>query len=288
MRSTPFSRRLPFLKISLIILFFSSPCFASPSKEFYTVFNPTPKDLLRELSPDRPDITESPYTVDAGHYQLEMDFVRFIADSSSQFQSEQTTIFPFNFKIGLLNDVDLQLGYDPYTYIYEKEKQERQSAHHEGTGDTTIRLKWNWFGNDEEGSALGLMPFITLPTSSNNVGDEEVSGGLIIPYAVDTGSSPWSLGLMAEFDFIPNEEANEADDVVFVDSATVSREIIQDLGLFLEFVSVADTENSWNGFFSSGLTYAVSDNLLLDGGTVLGVNDAAEDASFFLGMTLRQ
>src|SRR5213594_318437 len=53
---------------------------ASKDKSSYTIFNPVPHDLMRELSPDRPDKTESPYTVDAGHFQLEMDFVNYTHD----------------------------------------------------------------------------------------------------------------------------------------------------------------------------------------------------------------
>src|SRR5437764_1052507 len=37
-------------------------------KSSYTLFNPTPLNLMRDLNPDRPDVTESPFTVDAGHY----------------------------------------------------------------------------------------------------------------------------------------------------------------------------------------------------------------------------
>src|ERR1700690_3325848 len=48
-----------------------------PDKGIYTLFNPVPENLMRDLSPDRPDGTESPFTVDAGHYQLEMDFANF-------------------------------------------------------------------------------------------------------------------------------------------------------------------------------------------------------------------
>src|SRR2546423_6881645 len=52
-------------------------------KSRYTLFNPTPRSLMRELSADRPDITETPYTVDAGHFQLEMDILRYSYDRYS-------------------------------------------------------------------------------------------------------------------------------------------------------------------------------------------------------------
>ena len=39
---------------------------ANPDKSQYTLFNPTPRQLMRELNTDRPDKTESPFTLDPG------------------------------------------------------------------------------------------------------------------------------------------------------------------------------------------------------------------------------
>src|SRR5262245_52301608 len=41
-------------------------------KSGYNLFNPVPADQLRAMTLDGPGATESPYTVDAGHFQLEM------------------------------------------------------------------------------------------------------------------------------------------------------------------------------------------------------------------------
>lgn len=49
-------------------------------KSGYTLFNPTPDRQLRDMSTDRPDATESPYTVDAGRIQLEMDLAGYTQD----------------------------------------------------------------------------------------------------------------------------------------------------------------------------------------------------------------
>src|SRR5262245_34056909 len=40
-------------------------------KSQYSFFNPTPDRLLRDMTTDRPDTTESPFTVDAGRIQIE-------------------------------------------------------------------------------------------------------------------------------------------------------------------------------------------------------------------------
>src|SRR6266581_8182675 len=45
-----------------------------PDKSGYNLFNPTPRGFMRELGADRPDKTDCPFTVDAGHFQVEMDF----------------------------------------------------------------------------------------------------------------------------------------------------------------------------------------------------------------------
>ena len=54
------------------------PTRSSADKSVFNLFNPVPKDLMRELAADRPDKTDCPFTVDAGHFQIEMDFVNLI------------------------------------------------------------------------------------------------------------------------------------------------------------------------------------------------------------------
>src|SRR5262245_3030702 len=91
-----------------------------PDKSRYNLFNPVPKEFMRELSPDRPDKTDSPYTVDAGHFQLEMDFANLTLDrhnsehSNVHFLAAQAA--PMNLKAGLLNDLDGQLVITPYQW----------------------------------------------------------------------------------------------------------------------------------------------------------------------------
>src|ERR1700733_4288067 len=76
----------------------------TPDKSAFTLFNPVPQDLMRELAPDRPDATESPYTVDAGHLQLEMDFANFTYNTTGIGSVHAWNIAPVNIKLGLLNN----------------------------------------------------------------------------------------------------------------------------------------------------------------------------------------
>src|SRR5262245_3960312 len=76
---------LPGLLLTMGTLFDISaaePDAAAPpiDKSQFHLFNPTPSKYLREMITDRPDKTEGPYTVDAGHFQFEMDLVSYTHD----------------------------------------------------------------------------------------------------------------------------------------------------------------------------------------------------------------
>jgi len=45
----------------------------TPDKSQYTLFDPTPRDLWRPYNTDRPSKTDSPYTIDAGVFQVESE-----------------------------------------------------------------------------------------------------------------------------------------------------------------------------------------------------------------------
>ena len=80
-------------------------------KSGYTLWNPTPASLMRELSADRPDKTDSAYTVDAGHYQLEIDLVNWTLDRHNpegrNVRLSVTEIAAANIKLGILNQLDV-------------------------------------------------------------------------------------------------------------------------------------------------------------------------------------
>ena len=86
---------------------------AAADKSGYSLANPVPPALLRELSTDRPDQTESPYTVDAGHFQVEMDFFNYTADrdtaGGADLRARAWSVAPLNLKLGLTNRLDVQL-----------------------------------------------------------------------------------------------------------------------------------------------------------------------------------
>ncbi len=140
-------------------------------KSQFNLFRPTPTALLRELSTDRPDKTESPYTVDAGHFQIEADLVNFSFDSyngdPTDPRIESWSFANMNIKAGLLNNVDLQLVVSTFNYVRTEDRDLDLVEESSGFGDVITRLKINLWGNDG-GSSPATTPTITsaAPTAS--------------------------------------------------------------------------------------------------------------------------
>ncbi|MDD5141177.1 MAG: transporter [Verrucomicrobiales bacterium] len=258
---------------------------AAPDKSGYTLFNPVPQELLRELSPDRPDKTESPYTVDAGHFQMEMDFANFTYNQTDGTTTRAWIVAPFNLKAGLLNNVDFQLAFGGY--MHANTHVAGGSTTQSGIGDLTTRLKINLWGDDGGRAAFALLPFVTFPTSTDNLGTQAVEGGIIFPLAVKLPRN-FNLGLETAVGFLREDNvSNYHGD--FINSFTVSHDLIGRLAGFVELFSDISTDphSGWVGTVDAGLTYLVTDNVQLDGGCNFGVTHAADDFNPFAGITVR-
>src|SRR4051794_16404126 len=71
---------IPLLSLNPRLLWAEESFAGAVDKCQYTLFHPTPRHLMRELATDRPDKTETAYSVDAGHFQLEMDLHTYTHD----------------------------------------------------------------------------------------------------------------------------------------------------------------------------------------------------------------
>ncbi len=257
-----------------------------PDKSGYNLFNPVPENLMRELSPDRPDETESAYTVDAGHYQLEMDFVNFTYDRTDGTTTKTWEVGDFNFKAGLLNDVDVQFDYDNYLNV-RTEDGSGNSTTQSGFGDFTTRLKVNLWGDDSGRTAFALLPYVKFPTSTDDLGNNAVEGGVIFPLSVSL-LYDFDLSLETAASYIKNED-DDGYHEEFIASASVDHQIIGKLSAFLEFFSNFSTEShaGWVGTVDTGLEYLVTKNVQFDCDCYFGVTPAAADYNPFCGITVR-
>lgn len=254
-------------------------------KSRYTLFNPTPRAQMREFNTDRPDTTESPYTVDAGHFQAELSFAEFGRDRTDPTDVDDLSALPVNLKLGLLNNVDVQLLLNPYQNV--REKTDGRSHRTEGFGDTTVRLKLNLLGNDGGPIALGVMPYVTFPTGRGALGTDHVQGGLILAMAAELPAG-FEIGAMIEADYL-REDDNGGYGASLLHTVTLGHEIYGPLRGYVEYAGTAPIglDQTYQATIGTGLTLELSDDIQLDAGVNLGISDAAEDVRVFVGLSFR-
>lgn len=253
-----------------------------------TLFQPTPRECMRELSTDRPDKTESPYTVDAGHLQLEMDFANFTASDIGGVRTRAWNVAPVNLKVGLLNQVDLQFIFDGYLRVRTHDNKARpKTGTQSGLGDVTTRLKINLWGDDRGATAFALLPFIKFPTSTNGLGNNAVEGGALFPLAVKLPAE-FDLGTEAGIGIL-RDGAGDGRHGEFIQSITVGHAIAGKWSGYAEFFSSLSTERhaGWVATVDAGVAYLVTENIQLDAGCNFGVTQAADAFNPFTGISIR-
>jgi hypothetical protein len=258
-----------------------------PDKGVYTLFKPAPAEMMRELSPDRPDKTETPYTLDAGHFSLEMDFANYIYDRSDNIATKAWNIAPFNFKVGLFNRVDVQFVFDNYEHVNSEDRSSGASAVQSGIGDFTARVVMNMWGDDGGGTALAVLPYVKIPTNTAGLGNRAIEGGIIVPFALKLPGD-FGMGFETAAGFLHDDgDGNYHED--FINSITFDHSILGKLSGYVEFFSDISTERhvGWIGTVDAGLEFLATENVQLDCGCNFGVTPAADDFNPFAGITVR-
>jgi len=262
----------------------------SPDKSGYSIFNPTPTAFMRELNADRPDKTDCPFTVDAGRFQIEVDFANLTYDrlnpEKNNVRFTAFEISPMNLKVGLLNNLDFQLVFTPFRWEKTNDLDARTVEQKSGFNGITPRFKLNLMGNDGGFFALAVIPFVKFPLSYDHLNNGFVEGGMGIPYSFDIPS--WDVGFQTTFHFNHNEFGS-ANHVEIDNSVSVGHVLIGNFSLSAElFCNVSMEQGAyWVGTGDTWLTYQVDEQLRFDGGVYIGLTLAADDWHPWLGMTWR-
>lgn len=259
-------------------------------KSGYTLFSPTPDKDLRDLSPDRPARADTPYTVDAGHFQIETDFLnvtRSAQDGTSThlFQTADPVL-----KLGLTNTLDIEVTLGGYNSL---QTIDRATGHiierGSGYGDTTIATKFNLLGNDSGKIVVALTPFVTVPTGARNITDGTVEGGVIAPVLFKLPQD-FELTLQSEVGAMANQNS-PGTHVAFTDIAEISHPVpgMKDLTAYVEFFSQVTPAKAEDNQYSLdlALAYQVGSNTQLDVGANLGLNRGTPGTQVYSGVAQR-
>lgn len=256
----------------------------------YTLFSPTPDSDLRDFSPDRPARSTSPFTVDAGHFQIESDFLIYtMADqqgaTARQFQAADPVL-----KLGLTNAIDLELTLGGFNDVRIEDDATHQTLlRGRGYGDTTFTAKINLFGNDGGNVAFALAPYVVAPTGARNISAGEFQGGVIAPLSVRLPQD-FGLTLQTEVDALANVNL-PGTHVAFTNIVGLGHSVpgLKDLTAFAELYTQVTTERHADDeyTFDLALAYLVDPNTQLDAGANIGLNRGAPDYQLYTGVAHR-
>ena len=264
----------------------------APDKSAYTLFHPVPEDKLRDLNPDRPSQFTSGTTVDAGHFQLEMDLVNYTLDrhnpEHASVDVDQWNAAPFDLRVGLTEHTELDFLYDGYLNLRTRDRDARTVSTQSGFGDLTLLFKYNLFGNDGGKVSFGILPYLKIPTNTAQLGNKSVEGGVELPVSINLPGN-FNLSLQTEFDAVRND-ADTRYEAAFTNIAYLGYTFLhQKFTFYGEFYSRvnAGNDSQVDGEVDTGLIYYVGKNAEVDLGCNFGVTLAAPDYEPFCGLTVR-
>ncbi|MBX0291321.1 transporter [Hymenobacter sp. HSC-4F20] len=252
----------------------------------FSLFKPVPRNRLRPLRPDRPGVTESPFTVDAGHFQTETDALRVINEREGDARSRELKVAYTTLKLGLSRRTDVQLEVPLYKVSKEREAGEANWQRQASFGDVALRVKHNFLGDDQEGPiAMGVVAYTRLPTGGQ-AGSGGVEGGLILPVNIELPDQ-FNLDLQIESDL--NYDREEGKHYARVmPSIALDHEFNEVFSFLVEGVTQWDAQHSgWRSSLNLAPIFTLNPNLQVDFGAHLALSKET-DREFFVGFTFRR
>lgn len=248
-----------------------------------SLFNPVPKDRMREMETDRPNITESPFTIDAGHFQYEADIVKYETQNTEVGSQRLFMLNQANLKVGVSSSTSLQLMFQSFGVQTDRDAVSGQKTTSRGIGDLKLRIKQNLIGNDGGKFAVALLPYIGFPTST--IEESRYEAGLLVPMQLKLPGD-WELGMQIEGDRLKDDD-QDAMHTEFQHSLVISHDIIKGLrGSAETYYSYDFKKHHWQNYLDAGLQLEVSDHFKIDGGLNYGIQSDAE-RNYFLGAAFR-
>jgi Putative MetA-pathway of phenol degradation len=254
----------------------------------YNLFNPTPSGEMRDFMPDRPSVTDGPYTVDPGHWLLEVGLFEYTRD---RYNSDGVRLDSFatgdtNIRLGVTSYAEVDFLFTAYTSILTTDKETGIHLRQSGFSDLALRSKINLFGDDGGFFAIGLIPFLTLPSGADGIGGRGFAGGVGLPVQF-TLPADFQLGMEGTIQTI--HEPGGGSHFDYLNSVSLAHAITKKLSTYVEFATDISTaaHSSWIGTVDTALIYQPANNWELDAGVNIGVTKAANDLFTFIGAAWR-
>lgn len=213
--------------------------------------------LLKPLITDRPDATESPTAIPKDYLQIETGAF-YESFKGNSIKSETFTYNTTLLRYGLINNLEFRVGWD-----FEEGR---------------VSVNGNRLKGVTSGFSSLLLGFkTTLAQPHGWLPEIGFLGHLYLPFMASTDYKPLTTGADFLFAFnhtlseksslgynIGAEWKNDSPEIAYIYAISYGFEITDKLGTYAELYGDLPENSTANHFWSSGLTYLISNNLQLD------------------------
>lgn len=232
---------------------------------------------------DRPTKSGNTCTVPAGDVQIEADVFNWSRSSADGVTSKTSLFTNPTFKYGVLPDLDVELNWTPWEQV--RTTVQGRTFTVSSVGDLVLSTKWEPIAGDAFSTAL--VPFVKLPTASDDVGNGHVEGGLIwrVKFALP---AKFNLILAPQLDAFENADRTGAHPNL-INVINLSRSFGQwtVLGEIWNQQSFEPAGTLAQTTADTAVAYRVTDTLQLDIGANFGLDRNAPQQQYILGVAKR-
>lgn len=236
----------------------------------------------RELTTDRPDTTETPFTVEPGRVQLEASVASWTRDRQQGVKTTEWEVAPFNARVGITPRTELGIFVTPQVRRTEEDRSGAKTVTR-GVGDSVLRAKVNFTGNDGGAFGSGVMLDVKVPTAADGIGNDKTELAVTFPVTFEVGAG-WDGAAMTTIERAYTDAGKY--EGVWTNTFSLAREVVTDVGVFFEAVSTTGVGRHVL-VFDCGVTRRLGPNLQLDAGVNIGVSKTAPDLGAFVGFARR-
>lgn len=192
-------------------------------------------------------------------------------------------------RMGLTQTSEFQLLFDVYRDVVLSDKTAGTQVQMRGIGDTTLRYKYNFVGNDGADVALAGIVFAKLPTNADHLGNNAVEGGVELPFQFNFDDG-WSVSGMTQLNILKEQNTTARNYYIgYVNVVGIGKSLTDSTSAFAElYTFLPDTSSrNWQNTVDFGLSRMLNSNLEIDTAINLGVTKAAPNVQMQVGISYR-
>jgi len=236
--------------------------------------------LLLGALPLAAQVSESPTTVERGRWLVEADLYSAAYDRHTYQRDgvhyRSTYVGSWLLSTGIAAKVDVQGGLD--TWREERAAGDGWSERGRGVGDAWLRAKWNFAGDEANGPAWALLPYVKLPLADRDVGNGRGEPGCAVVFGRPLENDRWCNATVG-LDWL--DDGGGGRSVGYYGSLALTWPCGQGVSAYAEAVAGMNAEatREWSGELGLGLTRDFGRGVILDLAVYVGVTRAAPDVT---------